>query len=327
MKQANDHLAERLRELPLDEPRPERITSRVLGAAARPAPSRLLRRLAIAAAILVAALPVTWGVLYLSPATAAALADTSGPGGFSSEILDNVGLGTGSSITALSSSATSSGYRVQLVGVYADSIRTVILVKVQPGAIVSGFPRLTDQFGITYEMRSAEGNLETGDEAMIFEATSGLVSVTGLRFTLEVQELVTMSPQPVHGAWTVKGVVLPNAVKHLAAPASGPLGQGSVTFIDARYGGRVVSIRADVRGISLDGEVPAVSPATKPTPRFDMKLVRADGSLLRPLVSGWGSSGGVTKLEATWVNVEPGTYDLVLTLAGEGRLQSTLVVG
>jgi hypothetical protein len=216
---------------------------------------------------------------------------------------------------------------VQLVGVYADSIRTVILLKVQPGAMVSGFPRLTDQFGTTYEMRSAEGNLETGDEAMIFEPPPGFVSVTGLRLTLEMHELLTMSPHSVNGTWTVKGVVLLNAVKHLAAPASGPLGQGSVTFIDARYGGRVVAIRADVRGISLDGEVPAVSPASKPTPRFDIKLVRADGSLLRPLVSGWGSSGGVTKLEATWVNVEPGTYDLVLTLAGEGRLQSTLVVG
>ena len=326
MNQPTDQLAQRLRELPLDEPRPERITSRVLGGAPRPAPSRLLPRLAIAAAILVAAGPVSWGVLYFSPATAAALADASGPG-FSHEILDNIGLGTGSSITALSSSATSSGYRVQLVGVYADSIRTVILVKVQPGAMVSGFPRLTDQFGITYEMRSAEGNLETGDEAMIFDPPPGLVSVTGLRFTLEVHELVTMSRQSVHGAWTVKGVVLLNAVKHLAAPASGPLGQGSVTFIDARYGGRVISIRADVRGISLDGEVPAVSPATKPTPRFDIKLVRADGSLLRPLVSGWGSSGGVTKLEATWVNIEPGTYNLVLTLAGEGGLQRTLVVG
>jgi hypothetical protein len=58
-----------------------------------------------------------------------------------------------------------------------------------------------------------------------------------------------------------------------------------------------------------------------------MKLVRADGSLLRPLNFGWRSSDGVAKLEATWVNVEPGTYSLVLTLAGEGRLQSTLVVG
>jgi hypothetical protein len=327
MNQPTDQLAQRLRELPLDEPRPERITSRVLGATARPKPSRVLPRLAIAAAILVAALPVAWGVLYLSPATAAALADASGPGGFSSEILDNVGLGTGSAVTAQSSSAMSSGYKVKLVGVYADSIRTVILLKVQPGAMVSGFPRLTDQFGMSYEMRSAEGNLETGDEAMTFEPPPGFVSVTGLRFTLEVQELVTMSPRSVHGAWTVKGVVLLNDVKHLAAPASGHLGQGSVTFIDARYGGRVVSIRADVRGISLDGEVPAVSPATKPTPRFDIKLLRADGSLLRPLVSGWASSGGVTKLEATWVNVEPGTYKLVLTLAGEGQLQSPLVVG
>src|SRR3977135_2100773 len=114
MTQPTDQLARRLRELPLDEPRPERITSRVLGAAARPAPPRLLRRLAIAAAILVRALPVTWGVLDPSPATAAALADASGPGGFSREILDNFGLGTGSGVTAQSSSASSSGPKAQL---------------------------------------------------------------------------------------------------------------------------------------------------------------------------------------------------------------------
>ena len=327
MNQPTDQLAQRLRELQLDQPRPGPITVRVLAAAARPAPVRRLPRLAIAATLLLLALPVTWGVLYLSPATAAALADASGPGGFSSEILDNVGLGTGSGITAQSSSATSSGYRVQLVGVYADSIRTVILLRVQPGAMVSGFPRLRDQFGTTYEMRGAEGNLETGDEAMIFEPPSGLVSLTGLRFTLEMNELMNMSPHSVHGGWTVKGVVLLNAVKHLAAPASGTLGRGTVTYIDARYGGRVVSIRAEVRGVSLAGEVPAANPGSKPTPRFDIKLMRPDGSLAQRLLSEWKSSSDVAELDATWVNIEPGTYSVILTLAGEGQLQRALVVG
>jgi hypothetical protein len=35
----------------------------------------------------------------------------------------------------------------------------------------------------------------------------------------------------------------------------------------------------------------------------------------------------VTKLQLLFVNVDPGTYNLVLSLAGEDELQRTLVVG
>ena len=62
--------------------------------------------LAVAAALLVLTL-ASWGALYFSPATAAALADASGPGGFSGEILDHFGLGA-ENITAESSAAASS---------------------------------------------------------------------------------------------------------------------------------------------------------------------------------------------------------------------------
>ena len=322
MNQPNDQLAQRLRAIPLDHPRPEVITSRVLGAAARPAPSRVLPRLAIAAAILVAAVPVAWGALYFSPATAAALADASGPGGFSGEILDNFGLGA-ENITAQNSSATSSGYRVQLVGAYADSIRTVVLLKMDPPGF-SGTAMLTDQFGTTYHLSNGEGNLLTGDQVLSFEPASWLASVTGMRFTLTFNQVSLLVGTNVAGSWTVKGVVLLKTGKMLHAPSSGSLGSGTVAFTEVRYVGRVLSIQADVRGVSLDE--PQVK-QTKPTPRFQVELAPTDGRPGKPANSfDWSTSGDVTKLQLLFVNVDPGTYYLILSLAGEGELQRTLVV-
>jgi hypothetical protein len=328
MNQTTDSLAQRLRELPLDHPRPELIASRVLGAAARPSPSRLLPRLAVAAAIVLAALPVAWGVLYMSPATAAALADASGPGGFSSEILDHVGLGTGSSITAQGSSATSSSYRVQMVGAYADSIRTVILLKMSPAALASSDVRLTDQFGFTYNLTEGEGNLMTGDQALTFQPASPIASVTGMRFTVTFNQASLLSGETVSGAWTVQGVVLLKSGTRLATPASGTLGSGTVTFTEVRYSGRVVSIRAEVRGLSLEGFTQEVTPDSKGHPRFSIELAPIDGGAAGPVNSlGLSSSGDVTEVEALALNIDPGTYLLTLSLEGVGQLQRRLVVG
>jgi hypothetical protein len=274
----------------------------------------------------VAALPVSWGVLYFSPATAAALADASGPG-FSHEILDNFGLGT-ENITAQNSSATSSGYKVQLVGAYADSIRTVVLLKSDPPVFVSGFARLTDQFGTTYYLHNGEGNLLTGDQVLSFEPASWLAMNTGMRFALTFDQLELLDGSSVRGSWTVKGVVLLKTGTLLHAPPPGPLGSGMVRFTEVRYVGRVISIQAEVRGVSLDGEVPPLKQGAKPSPRFQVELAPIDGSLGKPANSfGWSSSGDVTKLQLLFVNVDPGTYYVILSLAGEGQLQSPLVVG
>jgi hypothetical protein len=265
-------------------------------------------------------------VLYFSPATAAALAD-AGPAGFSREILDNFGLGT-ENITAQNSSATSSRYTVHLVGAYADSIRTVVLLKMDPGGFIASLPQLSDQFGTSYHGSNGEGNLLSGDQVMSFEPASWLASGAGMRFTLTFNEIYLLDGRRVAGSWTVKGVVLLKSGKMLQSPPSGALGSGAVTFTEVRYVGRVVSIQAEVRGVSLDGEVPPVKPGTKPSPRFQAELVPAGGAPAKlPNSFGWSSAGDVTKLQLLFVNVDPGTYNLVLSLAGEDELQRTLVVG
>jgi hypothetical protein len=277
---------------------------------------------------LLAAAPAAWGVLYFSPATAAVLAGASGPGGFSSDILDHFGLGTGSRVTAQNASATSSGYTVHLVGVYSDSIRTVILLNTTPPAY-AGISRmqLTDQFGTIYQPRNGEGHLDTGDQAYTFDPPSQLALVTGMRLTLRFNEVGLLDGKSVPGTWMVKGVVLPQSGTILKTPAAGSLGSGTVTFVEARYSGRVVSIRADVRGVSLDGVVPAPGPAAKPHPRFSIELKPADGSAAKVTQAlGWSSTGGVTHFQAIFINVDPGTYRLTFTLEGAGTLTRTLVV-
>jgi hypothetical protein len=323
MNSSIDQLAERLQELPLDVSRADVITARVLTARRRaPRPPAFL---AVAAAFLVLLL-ASWGVLYFSPATAAALADASGPGGFSGEILNHFGLGT-ENITAESSTATSSGYKVKLIGAYADPLRTVVLLRITPGAFVSGDFVLTDQFGWTYQNLNAEGNLETGDQALTFEAATWLASSTGMRFTLTLNGVELLGGSHVSGSWTVKGVVLLNGGTTLQTPASGSLGPGTVTFSEARYAGRALSIKAEVRGVSVDGMVPAVGPGTKPQPALSVALAPADGGPLRPASTLSGSSNGdVSELEMLFLNVDPGKYFVVISVEGAGTLRSPIVV-
>src|SRR5258708_2882053 len=320
-----EQLADRLRELPLDVPRPDVIRARVLTGAARPAPARPPGFLAVAAAFLVLVL-ASWGVLYFSPAAAAALADATGPGGFSGQILDQFGVGA-ENVTAEKSAATSSGYKVGLVGAYADSIRTVVLLKMTPGAFVSGDFVLTDQFGWTYHDLNAEGNLETGDQVVSFEPASFLASSTGMRFTLTSHQVELLGGHSVPGSWTVKGVVLLKSGTTLAAPPSGRLGPGTVTFSNARYAGRDVSIQAEIRGVVVDGMVPALGPGTKPQPALSVALAPAVGGPSRAASSfSTSSSGDVSQLQIEFLNVDPGSYFVVISVAGVGTVRSPLVV-
>jgi hypothetical protein len=214
-----------------------------------------------------------------------------------------------------------------LVGAYADSIRTVVLLKIAPAAFIAGGLRLTDQFGTDYQTSNGEGNLATGDQVVSFEPASWLATLAGMRFTLTMNQIALLSGQQVSGSWTVKGVVLLKSGTALQTPASGSLGPGTVRFVDARYVGRVVSIKAEVRGVSLDGVIPATAPGTKPQPALSVALASADGGppkLVNSLDE--SSTGDVSQLQLLFVNVDPGRYFVVISVDGVGTLRSELVV-
>lgn len=331
MNAVQEELARRLRALPLDHPESHVVSARVLresGVSARTPrrmePRRRLIGLPAIAVLLVAILPLAWGFLYFSPATAAALADVGGPKGFSTAILEGVGLGTGNSVTAQSSSASGPTFRVTLVGAYADPIRTVILFNISPASITFS-ATLRDQFGINYDLRSGQGDLRTGDNAYEFAPASWLTARTGMRFTLDVREVPLGFSVPGQPA-TVRGVVLVNSGHELGAPAPGPLGQGYMSFRDLRYAGRVLAFDAEVSGIPYS-ELTRDFPKGSGLSAVNIVLKPVDGS--PPiLASGYGasSSGGPTALQAYFVNIDPGTYLLSIAVYGEGTLERTVVV-
>jgi hypothetical protein len=140
---------------------------------------------------------VALAVLYFAPAAANA-----------------VGLVSGFKVPANSSSATASGYTVELAGgAHADSTTTVLNLKITPPAVVVWDARLSDQFGTRYRLRDGSGNLNTGAQMLGFEPASQLALFTGMRFTLVVDQITVGDQQKVSGPWTLRGVVLPQSGK------------------------------------------------------------------------------------------------------------------
>jgi hypothetical protein len=331
MNAVHDKLAQRLKDLPLEEPEARVVSARVLRETrvVTPAPSRVpfrprRFRLAAIAALLVASLPLAWGFLYFSPATAVALADAGGARGFSSFVLDGVGLGTGGSVTAQSSSASGPNFRVRLVGAYADPIRTVILVNLSP-ADTTFDATLRDQFGITYELHSGLGDLRTGDWAFEFSPASWLAAITGMRFTLDIRD-VPMGFSIAQKPLTLRGIVLVNGGHELSTPAAGPIGQGHIKFGAVRYAGRVLAFDAKVSGIP-DKELNQEFPKGSDKVALLIVLNPDDGGPgIMATSYGSSSSGGPSALSVYFVNVDPGTYVLSITIYGEGTLERTVVV-
>ena len=331
MNAVQEELARRLKDLPLEQPQARVITARVLSEARRPTrvPSRVRPRPAgfrpaALAVVLVAMLPLTRAFLYFSPASSTALADVGGPNGFSNFVLQGVGLGPGSEVTSQSASVGDTSFRIRLVGAYADSIRTVVLVNVYP-ADANFDAVLRDQFGLSYDMHSGQGDLRTGDYALAFSPASWLTAKAGLRFTLE------MHPVPLgfslEGApLKLRGVVLVNSGHQLATPESGPVGQGYLTFRSVRYAGRVVAFDAELSGIP-NSELNREFPKGSGLAALTIVMTPANGGpAIMASEYGESSNGGPTSLSAYFTDVDPGSYALSIAVYGEGSLERTIVV-
>ena len=119
--------------------------------------SRVGSRVLVALALLM----VTTGIAsYFAPRFADALATAPGIGVFAGPVLRDFQLaGQPDRVTPFADTAISSGYRVTLVGGYADPTRTVLLLRWDDPR--GEFPSpirftLTDQFGRTYEPGGGE---------------------------------------------------------------------------------------------------------------------------------------------------------------------------
>jgi hypothetical protein len=211
-----------------------------------------------AAALVVAILFVNLVFAYFAPRYGQALADAPIVGGVASPVLRYSGLDA-SQITHLNVSATSSGHTIKLVGGYADTERTVLLIEVdgKPHRLPSkqGDPccyadgTLVDQFAIQYHRINSPDQL-----AATFEPLAGPASQVGARLTLHITALRNYSREveTIGGDWSLNLTLIQQAGKVLATP--GPVTANGITYTiqSVRLSGGQVTMRYNVGGPPVD---------------------------------------------------------------------------
>lgn len=318
---SDDILARRLESLEIIDPRASEVTARVLArASARRAPG-LLMRSAWFATLLVT---LTLATAYFAPAFSQSLAD--GPiGGFAGGLLRGFGLASHTDrITVLDDTTSASGITLQLVGGYADGTRTLILLRTTPAAYPSGGASpavLRDQFGQSYNLRSAGGNIETGETVLQFEPLRWPASAVGARFTLAVSHMLLGGRTDVSGNWAVHGTIALDEAVELKTPAPIDVGGIHFDFTRARVLPTVIAIdfRASGDIDLLHARVSTDNP--KGAPMVQVELSDAAGRPLKMLQADLTGAGSDLTGQWLWAFDGPAPYTLHVSVAGSGSAQ------
>ena len=321
-----DTLEQRLTELAFEAPDAGRVTARVMERAHKPGPPRLLRVLALG----VATMLLGAAVLYFVPAAGTALADTpvAGP------MLQDAGLaGAGNRVTSVGARAISSGYRIELVGAYADSSRTVLLIRSEPAILIAGAeePTLEDQFGRTYHLGSAVTNGLTGTLALEFEPLAWPDALTGARITLYVDEVtpvtcvaplsgnpagyVCSQGSPVAGSWTLRGTVGLDETTNLRLPAPARLGPATFRFTSLRSSSATIAVDIDVSGATSDDLNARIPNGGKGTQVFTIVLLSPNGDVVNSSYQLADDQNGV-HIDFLGYRVSDGDYQLRISYRG-----------
>lgn len=323
-----EELGERLRELPITKPDAGSVATRVLHArpvpALRPRPIavRLARPLAAVLVIFVA----LWGVFYFAPAAGSALADTPGVGSFSSFVLGEAGLGTGNSVTSQNSVATDSGVTIRLIGASASPLRTVVLVRVSPARDTPFNATLKDQFGWSYETRGGNGDLRTGDFALVFAPASFLAQPLGMRFKLSLNSVGSDS-RPVLGTWTLSGTVLAHGGRSFAAPPPATVGRMTVTFSNGREAAGVLELTARIQGVTMEQLGIGGHKQTSDVQPLTVTVTDSTGREL-DVPYGFGPDPtGVTLDIIAYGASDHGTYTIRIFVLGIGSVERSITIG
>jgi hypothetical protein len=320
-------LEKRLQNLSVETPDAGRVAARVLSRASRRRARRLPR--ALAAGVATVALLVL--IAYFVPAADTAVASVP----FAGDLLRDAGLvGAADRITSVGSEATSSGYRLQLVGAYADSTRTVLLLHADPAIDIGGplAMQLTDQFGRSYFLQGGTANLRTGDSVLQFDSLAWPDGITGARITLHISSVNTADEtgpgQPVAGSWTLPATLGVDRATALPSPADANLGPAHFHFRSLSYTPATISIDMDVTGVSSEELGRIIPDGRKGTPALTINLFDPSGEL----INGSGGSGGNDIFGAVHIQFlgfrlgHAGKYVLRVSYAGEGQFERVLMI-
>jgi hypothetical protein len=281
-----------------------------------------------AAALVVGVLLANVGAAYFAPKYGQALADSPIVGGVAGPVLRYSGLDA-NQITTLDTSATSSGHTIKLVGGYADTERTVLLMEFDGQA--HGLPNkqteccyaegsLTDQFGREYHRLYSPDAL-----AATFEPLAGPARELGARLTLHISTLNPLGShfQTVRGDWTLRLTLLEHA-EVVVLPVPGPVTANGITYTlkSVRLSGTQMKIQFELSGPLVDQQKDLPSQPMD-NRSFAMRYVRpslVDAQGNSPSVHDWGFtspkhgpiSGGMTAVVAGG-----GRYTLTFGTASE----------
>lgn len=282
-------------------------------------PSRIA--LVRVAALVVGVLLSNVGAAYFAPKYGQALADSPIVGGVAGPVLRYSGLDA-NQITRLNASATSSGHTVKLVGGYADTERTVLLMEFDGQA--HGLPNkqteccyaegsLTDQFGREYHRLYSPDALTA-----TFEPLAGPARELGARLTLHISTLNPLGShfQTVRGDWTLRLTLLQHA--GVVLPVPDPITANGVTYAlkSVRLSGTQLKIQFEVSGPLVDQQRD-LRPQPMDTYSFAMKYVRPS------LVDAQGNSGSVPEWGFTTPKRGPLSGGMTAVVLGSGRYTLT----
>jgi hypothetical protein len=332
---STDLLEKRLENLAVEIPDAGSVTARVLSRAPKPRSHRVRRFVSVGVAtVLLSAL-----VGYFVPAADTAVAST--PVG---DLLREAGLvGAKDRITWVGSVATSSGYRLKLVGAYADSTRTVLLLHSDPPTLANdAFSiELTDQFGRHYQLRSSVTNMLTGNASADFEPLAWPDAITGARITLRVSQVQALvrpyadgepvQLKDVRGSWTLLATLGVDETTALPLPAPATLGPSHFQFTSASYSAATLAVEMDVTGVTMDELQRRIPDGLKGTPVFTADLIDPTGQSIGGQQSS-GQSGTSQNIGPIHIRllgyrfVGGGSYVIRIKYVGSGEFERVLKI-
>jgi hypothetical protein len=319
-----DALEQRLAALAIETPNTGRITARVLSLAQKPRRRQVSRLVALG----VATLLIGVAVLYFVPAADAALADAPIAG----DLLRDAGLtGAGTQVTSVGAVASSSGFRLQLIGAYADSARTVLLLSANPAVQPFGVPgfdiQLTDQFGRSYNVQSGQTDSRTGQVIVQFDALAWPDALTGARITLKVSAVqracltAAFCSYPaadgpiVKGSWMLPATLGVDEGTALPLPIAAQVGPASFQFTSVRSSTATIGIDIQVSGATFDDLEQRVPDGGKGTAVFTIDLFSPTGDVASASYSIGEDRQGVI-VQFLGYRTGPGEYRLHISYRG-----------